>query len=166
MLRSKKVIVVSHCLLNQNAVVLPLGRAKGGFPIAKALLDEGIGIIQLPCPEFKFLGPTREPMSKEQYNSVEYRELCKRLFQPVLEDLKKYLDENYSIVGIIGINESPTCSISNNRGIFMEEIFSILDKEGIKVDYFEIPTDYTENDDFSDLYEKLIVDLKLTSLKK
>ena len=139
MLRDKKLILLSHCILNQNSVVLPLARSKGGFPIAKSLLDQGIGIIQLPCPEFKFLGPERKPMNKEEYDSPEYRTLCRDLFSPILEDIKKYLAQGYSLVGIMGINESPTCSITGSRGIFMEEIFSMLNGEAIDITHFEIP---------------------------
>ena len=139
MLRDKKLILLSHCILNQNSVVLPLARSKGGFPIAKSILDQGIGIIQLPCPEFKFLGPERKPMNKEEYDSPEYRTLCRDLFIPILEDIKKYLAQGYSLVGIMGINESPTCSITGNRGIFIEEIFSMLNAEAIDIEHFEIP---------------------------
>lgn len=142
--RNKKLIIVSHCILNQNSVVEPLARAKGPFPIAKIFLDMGVGVLQLPCPEFKFLGPTRVPMSKKEYDTKEYRELCKNLFVPILEDIKKYISAGYDIKGIIGINESPTCSITGNRGIFMEEIFKLLEKEEIFIDYLEVPTDYNE----------------------
>jgi predicted secreted protein len=151
MLRDKKLILLSHCILNQNSVVLPLARAKGGFLIAKSLLDKGIGIIQLPCPEFKFLGPERKPMNKEQYDSPEYRTLCRELFKPILEDIKKYLAQSYSLVGIVGINDSPTCSITGIRGIFMEEIFIMLNEESIEVNYFEIPADYSEDMNFTEL---------------
>lgn len=140
MLRDKKLILLSHCILNQNSVVLPLARSKGGFPIVKTLLDEGIGIIQLPCPEFKFLGPNRKPMNKAEYDSAEYRTLCRDLFTPILEDIKKYLSEDYSLVGIMGINESPSCSITGERGIFMEEIFAMLNEKDIDINHLEIPT--------------------------
>ena len=150
MLRNKKLILLSHCILNQNSVVLPLARSKGGFPIAKFLLDSGIGIIQLPCPEFKFLGPQRKPMNKEEYDSSEYRSLCRNLFTPILEDIKKYLAKDYSLVGILGINKSPTCSITGRRGTFMEEIFAMLNDEAIDINYFDIPADYTQDMDLTD----------------
>ena len=155
MLRDKKLILLSHCILNQNSVVLPLARSKGGFLIAKSILNEGIGIIQLPCPEFKFLGPQRKPMSKEEYDSPHYRDLCRDLFTPILEDIEKYLAQDYSLVGIVGINESPTCSITGKRGIFMEEIFTMLKEQDININYFEIPTDYAEDTDFTVLYDNL-----------
>lgn len=154
--RNKKLIIVSHCILNQNSVVEPLARAKGPFPIAKIFLDMGVGVLQLPCPEFKFLGPTRVPMSKEEYDTKEYRELCKNLFVPILEDIKKYISTGYDIKGIIGINESPTCSITGNRGIFMEEIFKLLEKEEIFIDYLEVPTDYSEDGNYIDFEQQVL----------
>lgn len=149
MLRDKKIVLVSHCLLNQNSVVAPLARAKGAFSITKSLIDQGIGIIQLPCPEFRFLGPNRKPMNKKEYDCPEYRKLCKELFKPILEDIKIYLQNGYKLEGIVGINESPTCSITGNRGIFMEEIFSALKEEGIELSHFEVPTYYSEDGDTS-----------------
>jgi predicted secreted protein len=164
MQRDKKLILLSHCILNQNSVVLPLARSKGGFSIAKSLLDDGISIIQLPCPEFKFLGPLRAPMTKEEYDTPYYRTLCRNLFMPILEDIKKYLAEGYSLLGILGINESPTCSITGKRGIFMEEIFTVLNGEEIDINYFDIPSNYDEEDDFSEIYNKLKLTLSLDSI--
>lgn len=154
--RNKKLIIVSHCILNQNSVVKPLARAKGPFPIAKIFLDRGIGVLQLPCPEFKFLGPERIPMNKEEYDTKQYRELCKSLFIPILEDIKKYLSFGYDIKGIIGINESPTCSITGPRGIFMEEIFKLLEEEKIFMDYLEVPTDYSEEKNYRAFEEQVL----------
>lgn len=144
-MRSKKVIIMSHCILNQNSVVYPLARAKGAFSFVKEIVDSGVGIIQLPCPEFKFLGITRKPMNKEEYDTKEYRELCKRLFVPILEDLSVYIESGYEFCGIIGINQSPSCSITGSKGIFMEEIFNMLYEQGIEPAYYEVPEDYEES---------------------
>lgn len=144
MLRSKRLIIMSHCVLNQNSVVCPLARAKGSFKFVKQLIDEGVGIIQLPCPEFKFLGTTRKPMDKDEYDTPEYRSLCRSLLIPVVEDMEVYLKDGYEIREIIGINESPTCSISGKRGIFMEELFSELGRRNIELDFTEVAADYEE----------------------
>lgn len=144
MKRLKEIVIVSHCVLNQNTVVEGLARAKGGFKIVDELIGEGVGIVQLPCPEFKFLGIKRKGQSKIEYDLKEYRELCKNLFMPILDDIKEYQRNGYKIKKIIGINQSPTCSISGNRGIFMEEIFEILKAENIELEYEEISEDYCE----------------------
>ncbi|MGL5575128.1 MAG: CD3072 family TudS-related putative desulfidase [Sarcina sp.] len=144
MKRSKELVIVSHCVLNQNSVVEGLARAKGGFKIVEEILSSGLGIIQLPCPEFKFLGIKRKGQSKEEYDTKEYRELCKNLFIPILEDLKQYRENGYEVKKIIGINQSPTCSISGKRGIFMEEIFKMLEEASFNLEYEEILEDYCE----------------------
>lgn len=144
MIRNKKFILVAHCIINQNSVVMPLARAKGVFKFVDDIVKSGVGIIQLPCPEFKHLGLNRPGMSKQEYDSEEYRVLCKKLFEPVMSDIREYLSHGYEFCGIVGINESPTCSISGERGIFMEEIFNVLKNEGIQVKHFEVPLDYEE----------------------
>ena len=154
-MRSKKIILVSHCILNQNSVVEPLARAKGAFSFSSELIDSGVGIIQLPCPEFRFLGITRKPMEKSDYDSPEYRKLCRELFLPILDDLLVYIDNEYKFCGIIGINQSPTCSISGIRGIFMEEIFILLTSKGITPNYYEVPEDYNDNIDGKKLFNRI-----------
>lgn len=142
MKRKKKIILVSHCILNQNSVVFPLSRAEGPFTFVDTIIKNNIGIYQLPCPEFKFKGLNRSPMSKEEYDTPEYRKLCKTLSIEVTNDIIEYLDNDYKIIGIIGINHSPTCSITEKRGIFMEELFDVIEKNNITIPYLEIPVDY------------------------
>ncbi|SHE76470.1 CD3072 family TudS-related putative desulfidase [Clostridium fallax] len=146
--RKKNLIIISHCIINQNSVVFPLARAKGAFPFIKTLIDKGYGIIQLPCPEFKLLGLSRKPMSKEDYCFEEYRNLCKNLFIPVLNDIKEYIKHGYNIKALIGIKDSPTCSLTGNRGIFMEEILNLLKQENININTFQVSTEYTYKSDF------------------
>lgn len=158
--RNKKIIILSHCILNQNSVVKPLARAKGAYSeVIKLLLDNNIGLVQLPCPELLFLGGSRPPMTKSEYNTPEYRELCINLIENVMLQINEYLKNNYKILGIIGIEESPTCGLINNQGILMEELLSLLKYENIKLPLLQIPTDYIEEKDnksFLDLLKEFI----------
>lgn len=160
MLRNKKIVIISHCILNQNSVVCPLARSQGAFKFVKGIIDEGVGIIQLPCPELRHLGISRKSMEKSEYDTKEYRTLCKSLVMPYIDEIKLYMDNGYQILGIIGINESPTCSITKNRGIMMEEFFKLLDKRQIDLDVMEVPSSYNDEKDF----EKVFIDFKKTLL--
>lgn len=141
--RSKKVVLVSHCILNQNTVVNPLARAKGAYmDIVTELMKKGIGIHQLPCPEYRYLGLKREPMTKEQYETEAYRSLNRSISFDTVNIVKEYINNDYDVIGIIGINESPTCSINGEKGIFMEELLQALAKEDIKLKLIDVPTDY------------------------
>ena len=143
--REKKILLLSHCIINQNSVVFPLARAKGPFPFVDTIIKNNIGIYQLPCPEFKFGGLNRPSQTKEEYDTKEFRDLCKTLSSDVVKDIKEYLKHDFQLLGIIGIENSPTCSISGKRGIFIEELFDNLAANNIKLDYIEIPSGYEEN---------------------
>jgi predicted secreted protein len=139
MRRSKRIIVVSHCVLNQNAVVSDEARSPG---VMKSAVDwaneQEFGIFQLPCPEFTFLGPDRPPMTVEQYDTPEFHDHNRKILLPYLEQLKVYQDHGYEIVGGIGISDSPSCD--PGKGIFMRDFLSFAVQSGVKIDYFwQIP---------------------------
>lgn len=141
--RSKKIVLVSHCILNQNTVVNPLARAKGAYvDIVTELMKKGIGIHQLPCPEYRYLGLKRDPMTKEQYETEAFRSLNKNISKDAVNIVKEYINSGYDVIGIVGINESPTCSINGEKGIFMEELLQALEKEDIKLKLIDVPSDY------------------------
>jgi len=142
--RSKKVVFVSHCLLNQN--VRPAGSEK--YPGAvKDLLElfaeAGIGIVQLPCPHIEFNeGLNRKLKPKTSYETNGYLECCQRISSQLIEDIEKYLREDYSVVAIIGVELSSTCGVHQvengrrnvpGKGILIEEIEKNMQKKNFQV---------------------------------
>ncbi|MBN2898098.1 MAG: hypothetical protein JXO44_04900 [Clostridia bacterium] len=145
MKRDKKLVLLAHCIMNQNSVVYPLARAKGGFKnVITTYLNENYGIYQLPCPELRYLGLTRKPMTKEDYDSEAYRTLCHKLAEEVMEDLRHYRDDQVTIAVLHGVNHSPTCSITGRRGHFMDILLELLEKENFELEHREISTSYEE----------------------
>lgn len=140
-------MAVSHCVLNQNAVIHGWERARGAFPFAIELLSRGIALIQLPCPEFIVLGGDRPPMTYEEYRELpNYRQTCQELLEPMIQQIQTYQAEGYQYLGIIGINESPNCSITGQRGVLMEEFFARCQQAQIGINFLEVPTWYSEDD--------------------
>lgn len=143
MKRHKKTAVLCHCILNQNTVVYPLARAKGAFTdILADYISKDYGIYQLPCPELKHLGLKREPMSKDEYDTPEYRSLCEKLAREVVSDLKEMIEYGVELEFLHGINESPTCSITGKIGILMEYLIPMMNEEGINPQFKEVPENY------------------------
>lgn len=150
MLRNKKIIFTAHCVLNQNSVIKDWERSTSSFKtIIDLIIKEDISIIQLPCPELKHLGLDRPPLSKEDYDNSEYRQLCSQLTESIVEEILVYKKENYKIIGLIGIEESPTCDTNGQKGIFMEELFKKLNHKDLKLRTFDIPEKYSEIEKFS-----------------
>jgi predicted secreted protein len=130
--RSKKILIASHCLLNQNTVIPEEARAMGAIPsVVEWAMAEGNGFLQLPCPEFTYLGLDRPPMTYEEYNTAEYREHCRRILRPFIDQLVNYQQSGFEIAGTVGIGRSPSCD--PGRGVFMEEFQKMLAAEKIEV---------------------------------
>ena len=142
MKRNKKVLFVSHCLLNQNA--MPIGREKytGSVKDLLELFSEaGIGIIQLECPQLEFNnGLNRRPKTKNSTNG--YRDDCKKLSSKVMKKIELYLRNDYKVLGILGVEFSQTCGvhrIQNGRrnvpgkGIFIEELETEMQKKNFQI---------------------------------
>lgn len=69
--RSKNILLVSHCILNQNSVSDGTAEYPGiNEIITKKLLDSNIGIIQMPSPEIMCLGLDRRDIHGGQRQIV------------------------------------------------------------------------------------------------
>lgn len=142
--RSRKVIFVSHCLLNQNVKSLGRERAQGAIKeLVELFAESGVGIVQLPCPQLDFNGGLhRTSKQKEACDTKKYRDFCRNLSKLILQQIEKYLEKDYNVLGILGVEFSPTCAVhqlengSRNvpgKGIFFEEFEGEMRKKNFQV---------------------------------
>lgn len=132
MQRNKKILLVSHCILNQNTVIEGEARAEGAISSAMEWIkEEGVGVLQLPCPEFTFLGLDRPSMTYEEYDNDQYRSHCQRILSPIMKQILEYRRCGYEISGILGIQSSPSCDLL--RGVFMEELKKLFRHHEISI---------------------------------
>ncbi|MFQ6009782.1 MAG: CD3072 family TudS-related putative desulfidase [Candidatus Aenigmatarchaeota archaeon] len=144
-MRSKKVIFVSHCILNQNARAIGREKAAGAIRELVELLSEaGVGIVQIPCPQMEFGNRAigRKAREKNTLDTKKYRDSCKKLSSHILKQIESYLGKNYRVVGVLGVEFSPSCGvhqISNGsrhvpgKGIFFEEFDNEMRKKRFQV---------------------------------
>ena len=154
-MKSQRIVLAAHCVLNQNSVVEGWARARGAYPVAALLVEEGAGILQLPCPELIYGGLDRPPLEVEDYDTEEYRELCRGLLLPYVRQLAEYARHGYAILGVIGIGNSPTCSFGGVRGVMADVLVSLLEREGLAVPFVDIPEDYREGTEDAAVDEKI-----------
>lgn len=105
-----RILLVSHCLLNPYSQVKGRRTPKetARLAVSRAVMA-GVGLFQLPCPEFTFEGPDRWSKSYQQYDTVFFRRHCKTLLEPVLEQLREYVADGTRLLGVIGVEGSPSC---------------------------------------------------------
>lgn len=154
--RSKRVIFTAHCILNQNAI----SDATADFPgmnaeVVRLLMDSGVGIVQMPCPELCCLGLDRgNVLGAESPVVVENTRIRREMRKPpaserlaalvdhVMLQIREYHRHGFEILAIIGSNRSPCCGVDttsdNNaeiegKGIFIEALCEALKKEGLEI---------------------------------
>jgi predicted secreted protein len=153
--RSKKVIIVAHCVLNQNARIDTCATAPAVFPkVLEALVERRIGILQYPCPELGFLGMGRQGQdcaswdgsyqheSGEVYDQMvvpEGREYLRGIAENLVYQIKEYKKYDFKVLGVLGILASPTCGVGlkyykgleEADGAFVEELRKAFDQAGL-----------------------------------
>jgi predicted secreted protein len=127
--RSRRVAFVSHCLLNENTRYLGGAFRSGGVAeVIGELVDQGIGICQMPCPEQHAWGGVlkrrlllaygvrgtplfvaREPLLRLflLYTRLVYE----RLARDVAHQIADYDRAGFTVVAVIGVGASPSCGV-------------------------------------------------------
>ncbi|WP_047382607.1 MULTISPECIES: CD3072 family TudS-related putative desulfidase [unclassified Cetobacterium] len=164
--RSKKIIIISHCILNQNSVVKPYARKQDEFlKFLQNKILKNYGIIQLPCPEINILGLKRWGHVKDQFEYSGFVNESKKMLLPIVNQIKDYLKNGYEIEGIYGISGSPSCGVNktcradwegetscyesledirgrvklvSEKGVFMEVLESILKEKNISLNFYDV----------------------------
>jgi len=148
-----KVAFVSHCILNQATRAEWVGgmaRRETGMlrNIVEILLDNGIGAIQLGCPEFNLYGNPRQPRSKDGYDTPAFIDHCRGIAVGACDLMERYIkgETPSTIVAIIGVENSPSCAINNvsrivegddvnlpGKGHLMEALEAEMIRRGIDI---------------------------------
>lgn len=123
--RGRKIVILAHCILNQNAKLDRCAHCPGAIAeLVDVLLDEGIGILQMECPEILYLGLARQT-DRSISASVESEDsriaqrmkeaaaqaIVARIARNAVQQVEDYLHNDFSVIGIVGINGSPSCGV-------------------------------------------------------
>lgn len=144
-MRSRRIALVSHCILNQNTVLRDWERASGPFrSVVSGLLEEGFSIIQLPCPEVTYKGVNRPPMTYEDYDTEAFRSHCRKLLVPTVLQLQRLHEDSCRLEVLYGIENSPNCDVRQGRGVLMEELIKLLPPNMAIENLRMVPESYSE----------------------
>ena len=135
--RCGKLVVVAHCILNQNSRVLGLAR----YP---AVIDEiidilrrcNVGFLQMPSPELANAGAKRPSKTREEYDTPDYRKHCKQIAISTADQLEEFAKNDIVALAVLGIENSPSCNVEGSAGetgILLEELIAELKKRRLEI---------------------------------
>lgn len=165
--RSKKVILVSHCILNQNSISDGTADFPGTFRVVvEKLVESDIGIIQMPCPELICLGLDRKDRKGSSRDVIventrirnelltdSSQKIIKRLIDDTVFQIENYIEHGFSIIGVIGVDRSPSCGVNttsidckevSSQGVFMEKLMSQLLDLNSDIEFIGLKTSFPE----------------------
>ena len=135
--RCGKIVVVAHCILNQNSRVLGLAYYPAVIgEVVDVLRRYNIGFLQMPCPELTYAGIKRPSKTKEEYNTPNYRKHCRKIAVSTANQLEEFAKNGVKVIAVLGIENSPSCdagSFVNETGVFMEELTLELEERGLEI---------------------------------
>ena len=123
--RSRKVVFLAHCLLNQNAISDGTAVYPAAFrELVQFFLEHQVGIVQLPCPELCCLGLDRgnrlgaqSPVTEENtriraaMQAPAPSRMLEDLVESVMHQVLEYHRYGFRIVAFLGANRSPNCGV-------------------------------------------------------
>ena len=154
--RSRRVIFLAHCLLNQNAISdgtaeVPAAHRK----ILRTILDAQAGVVQMPCPELCCLGLDRgDPEGGERPVVAENTRIRRAMGRPeaaarlreltgqVVWQIQEYQKHGFTVLGIVGVDRSPCCGVNTTSdqdrelpgwGVFIDAIQAAIKSAGLTV---------------------------------
>ena len=128
-----------ECILNQNA--RDAGAASSpaiNLPILELCNEYNIGMLQIPCPEIRFLGFARKRQKgqsiRDALDTPEGRRCCREISIEIADRIQVYIAQGYQLLSVLAGNpESPGCAVHYNgdklssiSGILMKELFDEL----------------------------------------
>jgi len=156
--RSKRVILLAHCILNQNAKIDGCAHYPGVVrEVLEVILASGCGVVQMECPEIAHLGLGRlvAPGSARTVESEDTRvaELmegqagqacCREIAGRVTHQIDEYLRNGFAVLAVLGVNGSPTCGVETGwrggvevaePGVLIREILQACQRRGHSVPF-------------------------------
>jgi predicted secreted protein len=143
-----RIVAVIECVLNQNArdEGAAISPALNG-DVLRLCSEHAIGIVQIPCPEMRVLGParTRPPGTsiRAALDTDAGRRCCREISVETADRLQEYARNGYTVLAVLGGNaQSPGCAVHNGRsgllpasGVLMRALQPELRQRGLELPF-------------------------------
>ena len=137
----KKVIILSHCILNPYCELDEPSALSLYQQAIRTIVNKGIGILQLPCPELCYQGLERASITGKDSRAADYRAYCREILSPTIKNIVEYHKNGVELVKIVGIDTSPSCSTEDPSSIMIKELVQMMEEKGIFVSTIDMPQD-------------------------
>jgi len=142
----EKILVLTHSILDQDA--LPAERRRGDGPLAvvKDLVDLKVNLILIPNIEKHYSLFLKQALTDEDLNSDDYKAYIKRALVPVVNEVMDRVKNQASFLGILSYGGDDSQRVEPESSAIMLELFRLFDRRCMLTPYYEISENLSEED--------------------
>lgn len=132
-------VLISPCILSPGLQAEKKQGRHWGYPFVESVMEYGVDMIPLPCPESAFggfqSGLQRGKHGIDYYMSLEgYHNHCSVLAKQTVEMILDMQAGGYRFICMLGVEHSPTCAVSymySHHGMLKRPgmFYELLDSE-------------------------------------
>lgn len=152
-LRSDRIVFLIECLLNQNARDRGAAtRSSVTREVLDVLLENDVGMAQIPCPEMACLGFDRARPAGTSIRSAlanpAARQRCELLARQTADRVQDYQIHGFEVLAILGGNraspgcavhcvddKNPQCGLRPESGIFTQALAREFEKRNMLIPF-------------------------------
>ena len=103
-------------------------------PVTRWCRQHDVTIKAMPCPESLYLGIGRSKKGKADYDTDQFRAICRNIAHAVVSQIGHDLSQGHEVVAIFYVRRSPSCSgqVENPNPYDTYGILAELIDEGLK----------------------------------
>lgn len=152
--RSKKVVFLSHCILNEDTRYLGEAcRSCCVREIIEQCMNKDLGMVRMPCPEQHAWGGVTKRLLCMTYGSkrslfyhlrhlilplflLYTKFIYRRLAREIAKQIEDYIISGFSVIGVVAIGGSPPCGV--NRTLDVWKSLELAANMGINSGHYRI----------------------------
>lgn len=135
---SRKIIVVTHSILNQDSLPEDKRLVSGPLPVVSDFVDLGINIVQIPDVVKFYTLFVERPLEESDYLTEEFKSYTKRLLVPYVDQVMEKVKEGYEFLGVLSYRGDAGHRMEPETSPVMLELFRLFDRNCMATPYYEI----------------------------
>lgn len=135
---SRKIIVVTHSILNQDSLPEDKRLVSGPLPVVSDLVDLGVNIVQIPDVVKFYTLFVERPLEESDYLTDEFKNYTKRLLVPYVDQVMEKVKEGYEFLGVLSYRGDDGHKMEPETSPVMLELFRLFDRNCMATPYYEI----------------------------
>lgn len=142
----EKILVVTHSVLDQNALPAERRITEGPLPVVKDLVDLRINLIQVPDIEESYASYLKRELLDEDKTSEEYLSYIKRALVPLISSVMDRVKKGATFYGVLSYGGDDSQRVEPETSLIMIELFRLFDRRCMLTPYYEISENISVED--------------------